>query len=214
MEVLEKRLSQVEKTLNDLLCGKQLSEPEKNLPGNCPFDFVKAFVTKDNYMMCEKVSEFLGVIYTLCRDQPLLTDEYRQCVQKNHLNVSLIRLQNGKTELHPLVAKEYLTNLGAPDWFMKAAEEWVKQYEQTETIKFLEWSTAEMEKKILNDERNLLYENPENRKEILENLERGRQTFQKDRQMLMELRKSISISISISQQPFSIAERFEQTDKC
>jgi hypothetical protein len=188
MEALDKRLSQLEKTLNDLQLRDKLSIESEELPKKFKIDFVKVFVTKDNYMMCKKVSEFLGIICTLCHDKPLLTDEYIQSMQKKYLNVSLVRRDNEQLELHPLVAKEYLQNLGAPDWFMEPVEDWVKKYEKHETIKFLEWSIVEMEKKIIEDEYRLRYENVENREEILTILENGRQTFRKDRQMLMELR--------------------------
>jgi hypothetical protein len=178
MEDIETRLSKLENVIRDLF-------PQKNL-----VDFVRRFVTEDSYLMCKNVREFLvGDPNDL-----ILTNVYLQDMQNIFPNVLLVRtlnpkLENNETQLHPFVAIEYLKNLGAPGWFMKHAEEWVKNFKDSQ-IKFLKESMLEMEHRILGMERQLLHGDPGKREDLLCILENSRQTFRADKQKLISLRSA------------------------
>lgn len=187
MEGIETRLSKLENVVRDM-------SPPK------PFDFLNDFVTKDNYLICQKVREFiLGNPNDL-----ILTRVYIQDMQNIFPNVSLVRCEK-YTQLHPFVAIEFLKNLGAPGWFMKHAEEWVKGFKDSQ-VKFLEDSMLEMERRILGMEQQLLHGDPEKRVDLLCILENSRQAFRADKQKLNSLRNEAD---RISAKPESLAASWD-----
>lgn len=167
-----------------IFCGK--------LQPSDPFEFfLKEFITKDGYLKCVRVAEYLeSCAERFLAPEPPLSEEYLQKVRKEHLGVSLVRKQNGMEEIHPLVAKEYIKNVRPLPWVNKAVELWVEEHNKRERTKHLQELMKTFREQVFEYERILLEEDPSDREDFLIRLEKCRNSFVDAKKALMKIQNT------------------------